>query len=209
MNNADTLKILSVLRGAYPAFYRDMTRQDADGVVALWTEMFADEPYQLVAAAVKALIATDDKGYPPHIGAVKARIRQLLEPRAMTEAEAWGLVHRATRRGLYNSQEEFEKLPPEIQSIVGSANQIREWAMMSADEVGTVVASNFQRSYRARAASIREYAALPADVKAFADSVLKKIPSLPNRESDQSSTTTTTDNAPSALCSPAARPEKT
>lgn len=184
MNNADTLKILSVLRGAYPAFYRDMTRQEADGVVALWAEMFADEPYQLVAAAVKALIATDDKGYPPHIGAVKARIRQLSEPQAMTEAEAWGLILRATQRGLYNSQKEFEKLPPEIQSIVGSANQIREWAMMSADEVGTVVASNFQRSYRAKATAIRENAALPADVKALAASVLKKTPNLPDGDSE-------------------------
>ena len=29
MTREDTIKILSVLRGAYPAFYRDITKQEA------------------------------------------------------------------------------------------------------------------------------------------------------------------------------------
>lgn len=66
MNQTETLQIMAVLRGAYPAFYRDMVRKDAESVVALWTEMFAEEDVAIVAAAVKALIATDDKGFPPH-----------------------------------------------------------------------------------------------------------------------------------------------
>ena len=44
MNETETLKILAVLKGAYPAFYRGMSRKEADGVVALWAEMFTDEP---------------------------------------------------------------------------------------------------------------------------------------------------------------------
>lgn len=171
MTETDTLKILAVLRGAYPAFYRDMGKREAESVVALWTEMFSDDPYELVAAAIKALIACDEKGFPPHIGAVKARIRQITTPQEITEAEAWGLVIRAVSRGIYNSKEEFEKLPRLIQGVVGSPNQLREWAMMDADTVQSVVASNFQRSYRARAASNRDYAMLPPDVKALVDNL--------------------------------------
>ena len=61
MNQTETLQIMAVLRGAYPAFYQDMVRKDAESVVALWTEMFAEEDVAIVAAAVKALIATDDR----------------------------------------------------------------------------------------------------------------------------------------------------
>lgn len=175
MTNTETLKILAVLKGAYPAFYREMTRKDADGVVALWTEMFADESYELVAAAVKALIACDEKGYPPHIGAVKARIRQITTPQEMTEGEAWALILRAISRSTYNAREEFEKLPKLLQSVVGSPNQLRDWALMDSGTVQSVVASNVQRSYKARAAANRDYAALPADVKALVDSMAGKL----------------------------------
>lgn len=35
---------------------------------------FIKRPTQEVSAAVKAFIATDEKGFPPHIGAIKAQI---------------------------------------------------------------------------------------------------------------------------------------
>ena len=47
----------------------------------------------------------------------------------------------------------------------GFPNQLREWAQMDSDTLNSVVASNFQRSYKARAASEREYMALPSDVR--------------------------------------------
>lgn len=48
-----------------------------------------------------------------------------------------------------------------VRRVVGSPSQLREWAMMEPDTVQSVVASNFQRSYRSRAASEKEFAALP------------------------------------------------
>ena len=85
----------------------------------------------------------------------------------MTEGEAWGLVSRALRNSAYDSQREFDALPPRLQRLVGSPNQLREWAMLDADTVQSVIASNFQRSYRARTAADLAYAALPADVRAL------------------------------------------
>lgn len=175
MTGNETLKILAVLKGAYPAFYRDMGRKEADGIVALWTEMFAEDPYELVAAAVKALIACDEKGFPPHIGAVKARIRKITTPQEMTEGEAWALVLRAVSRSAYNAREEFDKLPKLLQGVVGSPNQLRDWALMDSGTLQSVVASNVQRSYKARAAANRDYAALPGDVKALVDSMVGKL----------------------------------
>lgn len=69
------------------------------------------------------------------------------------------------QRGLYNAREEYDKLPPVVQCVVGSSSQLKEWAMMDAETVQSVVASNFQRSYMARAERERERMALPSAVR--------------------------------------------
>ena len=167
MNREETLAIMGVLKAAYPNYYRDMKRVDAEGVVELWHTMFEDDPAQIVAAAVKAHIASDAKGFPPHIGAIKQAIVELTKPTELelSEMEAWGLVRRAVSNGIYGSQKEFDALPPLVQRVVGSPNQLREWAMMDEDVVASVVASNFQRSFKARAAHAKEFLALPNDIR--------------------------------------------
>lgn len=165
MTREETIKILAVLRGAYPAFYRDITKQEAESTIALWSSMFDEEPFDLVGAAVKAFIAGDSKGFPPSIGQVKERIRQITQPEEMTEQEAWAMVSKALRNSTYGSAEEFAKLPPEVQAVVHDPGQLRQWAMSPADEVETVIASNFMRSFRAKQKATKEYLALPTEVK--------------------------------------------
>lgn len=165
MTREETIKILAVLRGAYPAFYRDITKQEAESTIALWMSMFDEEPYELVAAAVKAFIAGDGKGFPPAIGQIKERIRQITQTEEMTEQEAWALVSKAICNSTYGSEEEFAKLPPEIQAVVHDPGQLRQWAMSPADSVETVIASNFMRSFKAKQKVNREFTALPTSVK--------------------------------------------
>ncbi len=165
MTREDTIKILSVLRGAYPAFYRDITKQEAESTIALWESLFDEEPYELVGAAVKAFITADSKGFPPAIGQIKERIRQITQPEDMTEQEAWSFVSKALRNSTYGSEEEFAKLPPEVKAVVHDPGQLRQWALADADEVETVIASNFMRSFRAKQKSSKEYLALPTEVK--------------------------------------------
>lgn len=165
MTREDTIKILSVLRGAYPAFYRDITKQEAESTIALWESMFDEEPYELVGAAVKAFISGDAKGFPPAIGQIKERIRQITQPEDMTEQEAWSLVSKALRNSTYGSEEEFEKLPPVLQAVVHDPGQLRQWAMSPAEDVETVIASNFMRSFKAKQKVSKEYMALPTSVK--------------------------------------------
>lgn len=180
MTREEVLAIMGVLKAAYPPYYREMKRSDAESVVALWEEMFRDDPAQVVALAVKAHIANDRKGFPPHIGAIKEAIVKITTPEEMTEVEAWSLVARAIRNGTYGAQKEFDALPSVIQRLVGSPAQLKEWAAMDADVVSSVVASNFQRSYKARAASERELLSLPGDVRAAMQSLADgmKMPEL-------------------------------
>ena len=171
MTRKDTLQVLSILRAAYPNFYRGMSEEDLEDVVVLWQEMFTDDPHELVSAAVKALIATDSKGFPPHIGAVKEKLRQITTPPMMTEQEAWSLVLRAMDCSEHEIAKRFDNLPPVVRSIVGTPRQLWDWGMMDASVVQSVVASNFMRSYRARAEHQRDFDALPGDVKALAASL--------------------------------------
>lgn len=183
MTREETLAILGVLRAAYPNFYKDKGKSELEGIVSLWTEMFSDDPAQIVAAAVKTHIATDAKGFPPHIGAIKNAIVKITKPPEldMSEMEAWGLVRKAIhgasmeewscrwRNGVRDPRPSavvhFEALPEVLQRIVGSPKQLAEWERLDEDEINTVLQSNFMRSFRAKAAHEREYMALPNDVK--------------------------------------------
>lgn len=179
MTRQETGIIMDILTTAYPAFYNGRNAPDMRMTVNLWAEMFAEDDVKIVAAAVKALIATDDKGFPPHIGAVKNRIRQISNPDEMTEQEAWTLISNALRNSSYNAEEEFSKLPPIIQDVVHAPQQLREWARMDEATVQSVVASNLQRSFRAKAQSRRDFEALPKDVQALAKSFAVALPQMP------------------------------
>lgn len=167
---------MSVLRGAYPHFYRDISKQEAYDTINLWTDMFSNDDASIVAAAVKSLIDGDDKGFPPTIGQVKTKMRLLVGSDELTEAEAWNLVSKAVKNGLYGAVEEFEKLPPAVKRIVGSPSQLRDWASMDGDTLHSVVASNFQRSYKVVATREKEIAALPDDVKKLINFAMNKEP---------------------------------
>lgn len=180
MTRDDVIKIMSVLRGAYPHFYRDISKQEAYDTINLWADMFSNDDASIVAAAVKSLIDGDDKGFPPTIGQVKAKMRLLVGSDELTEAEAWNLVSKAVKNGLYGAVEEFEKLPPAVKRIAGSPSQLRDWASMDSDTLHSVVASNFQRSYKVVATREKEIAALPDDVKKLINFVTnKELEALP------------------------------
>ena len=165
MTKEEIGKILAVVNVCYPYFFRDMNADGKRAIIELWTRQFADYDYPVVNAALDAYIATDEQGKAPNVGILKSLIRKTLQPNEMTEQEAWGYVAKALRNSNYHAQEEFEKLPEQIQRVVGGASQLREWALMDSDTVQSVVASNFQRSYRARAKSDKEYLAIPSSVR--------------------------------------------
>ena len=165
MTHKETIRIMAVLQGAYPNYYKGLAQDELPPVVSLWQDLFADEPYQLVAYGVKAFIAADVKGFPPTIGQIKESIRLLSQPKELTPLEAWQLVQRAAANSAYHAKREFAALPPQVQELVGSAEQLYEWSQMEADTLISVVGSNFQRSYRTRAQEIKQLAKLPSGVK--------------------------------------------
>lgn len=172
MTKQEITKILVILKAAYPAFYRDVSRQEANDAIDLWASLFVDDEPQLVEMAVKSFISADDRGYPPVPGQIKAKMRLLRAKPEQGEAEAWATVMRAVRNGFYGAREEFARLPPLVQRIVGSPVQLREWSQISTEELNTVVASHFRRAYREAAEYEREIAALPSDARALRERLM-------------------------------------
>ena len=156
---------MAILETAYPSYYAKRNAQQHIEAAKLYAEMFADDPANLVYSAVKAFIVGDTSGFPPSIGQIKERMHSLIAQDAMTETEAWSLVSRACSNGIYGYLTEFQKLPPNVQAVVGRPEQLKEWAMMDSETVQSVVASNFMRSYRVCAKRAKEHDLLPENVK--------------------------------------------
>lgn len=169
MTFEETGKILDILSGAYSNF------QGGENTLRVWYDIFGGYDARLVAAAVKSFMSSDEKGFPPVPGQIMGKLRLITERGPDTELEAWGKVLKAISRGIYNAKEDFERFPEEIQRIVGSPSQLREWAMMDSDTVQSVVASNFQRSYRAKMKQKAEFDALPPDVKRLVSAISGRL----------------------------------
>lgn len=97
---------------------------------------------------------------------------------------------------IYNSQEEFSKLPPLVQKAVGSPNVLRLWAA-DGSYSEQVASSNFMRSYRNEAKKQEEYEKLPADMQQMIDQTNRNSYSAQIREKNRDAIQimTTTENA--------------
>lgn len=167
MNKTEAAKILATLQLNYPDSFKNMSTETLQGLVNLWSRVLVDDSYADVSAAVMAHISTDTGRFMPPVGVIKNMLVKIREPEQLTEMQAWALVAEATRHSTYHAQEEFEKLPPTIQRVIGNSNTLREWAMMDADTVNSVIQSNFMRSYRAKIKHETEQKALPSTVKEY------------------------------------------
>lgn len=74
MNRAEILAVMSVLKAAYPSFYRGMSRNEVENAINLWSDIFRFDDAGAVGMAVQDFISEDDKGFPPVPGQLKKRI---------------------------------------------------------------------------------------------------------------------------------------
>ena len=83
MTKEDALKVLAILKAAYPNSYRNITREDASATATVWASQFAQMPARVVMIAVNKWISTNP--FPPSINEVKEKIRGLYW-------ECWGML---------------------------------------------------------------------------------------------------------------------
>ena len=173
MNKKETAQILAILREYYP---RDFVSTDLQTKVEAWYLILKDYDYILTQNAVLAFVTSDTEGFMPTLGQIIEKIKSLSNPKGdMTEVEAWALVYKAICNSAYNSVEEFDKLPDTVKRAVGNPDVLKSWAMLSLDEVNTVIQSNFMRSYKSATIQKKEYDALPTATKDFTRQLAEKM----------------------------------
>ncbi len=171
----ETLKILAILKAAYPHSFKDLTKRDAEAMIDLWTTMFAAESYEEVNAAVAALISTRAVGFSPTIGEVKEKLHSLKTVGELSEQEAWAMVAKACCGSPKGYHYLFDKLPVDVQRAVGSPDQLREWGMIDTETLQSVVASNFMRSFRTMRERNKEWSMLPQSVQKMLTGITGEI----------------------------------
>lgn len=157
MTEQETKSVLSYLNATW-----DMAKdKDPRQVLAVWQDIFAEDDVRLVQAAVKLYV--NQEKFPPKPADIRAKMKKLVQEREGTEMEAWNKVRRAIHGasmenwsrtltengpGKPSAVVAFEKLPPEIRTVVGCPEQLANWEMLDSKQLDTVVQSNFMRSYR-------------------------------------------------------------
>ena len=162
MNLSETAKIIKIMTLSFPNY----KPEDMEGTLQVWQYMLKDYTYNDINMALETYIQGNSSGFAPSIGQIINLIHEKSEIVAeKTEMDAWQSIRKAISNGNYHAQEEFEKLDPIIQKVVGSANMIKQWAQTDVEELETVVQSNFMRSYRAEVERQKKIARMPVEIR--------------------------------------------
>lgn len=127
MTKQETLLILATLKAAYPTYYRELPKTDAEAVVNLWAVQFADCGYKETMTAVHSLISSRTSNFPPTIGEVKQALFRIRKPGALSPGDAWAMVSRCISRGSVHSREDWELLPEVVRKAI-TPDEIRRMA---------------------------------------------------------------------------------
>lgn len=140
-----TREEFSVIAKGMKAVYANPTFIADKDAFDVWYALLSDLDYALVSKATQDYMKSTSKIPTP--ADIRNRAEELTRGDELTETEAWSLVSKALRNGIYYAQDEFAKLPPLVQRAVGSYEQLRIWA--SDNEYNeSVASSNFMRAYK-------------------------------------------------------------
>ena len=126
MTREETIKVLAILKAADPNSYKNMSKEEANGTVAVWAMQFATYPAELVMIAINKLISSSP--FPPAICEVKDKIggmywemwEMLNGGRAFTDEQ------RALYQRMMDTIEELRNNPkaePSIAELMGGGNR--------------------------------------------------------------------------------------
>lgn len=177
MNKGETAQIIAVIKEYYPL---DKEATNITNKVNAWYVILKDYDYNLIQNALIAYVTQSNSQFPPSVASLVAKANELMNYNkySMTELEAWNCVVKAVRNSWYNSEKEFEKLPPAVKKVIGSPNTLKEWGQMKIEDFNTVIQSNFMRSYTAKIKQEKDHNVLPSSVKNYIENVSKQFKEL-------------------------------
>ena len=140
MSRDEVIAILGVLKVAYPNFYKQITKDELEQTVSLWSKMFANDNAKLVTAAVESLITSFQ--FPPTIADIKNAMYKLTNE-DKTDIEYWNELNRAVCNCLYNTEQVYNNLSDPVKKFVGSPRALRDLALTDTSTFNTVTKGQF------------------------------------------------------------------
>lgn len=166
----DVKEILTTLSLNYPATYRDMRKAEKEALVSLWLGAFGSLDAEIVWQALGNYIKTNK--YPPNIAGMQEQI-DLLTARDNTD-ELWQALMKAIRNSGRDARAEFEQLPEECKTFVGSPAELRALGNTDLTTVNTVTRGQFYRRVEVIQARDKARKQLPEQVQR----ALNKVPRI-------------------------------
>ena len=155
-----------ILVKAMKAVYANPTFIPDQDAFIVWYELLKDIPYKLAEIAIQKHMLTER--FPPTIADIRTKAMEITEIDEISDLTAWSMVYKAICNSGYNSEKEYEKLPPIVQKAVGDSANLREWALMDEKMISSVRA-RFIDSFKVVERRMKEDAKLPNHIKALID----------------------------------------
>lgn len=169
MTRDETKKILYIMTTIWTNYNPKLSSDFVD----VWHEMIGDMDFRLAAAALKAYAQRDRSGFAPSVGQLRGVAVDLTKGQEITDAEAWNLVVKAVSRSSYYAEEEFDKLPEQVQKAVGGPDTLRSWAMSEEDL--NFARGAFLRSFQTEQARSRDRSQMSGDLLALIDKTMNRL----------------------------------
>lgn len=173
MNKQETVQVITLLAGNYDSIAKkDNTQKQL--MINIWQECLGDLEYKIVLQAVKKSII--DNPYPPTIHDIRKNAIEMMNPtQKRTAIEAWNEAYSMICRGLYMTEEQFEKASLEVKKFFGNVRQVRELAMTDVDVVNSVTKGQFLKQYDVLVQREQERKMLPPQIQEFTKQLAEKM----------------------------------
>ena len=161
MERCDVIEMFAAISVLYP---RDMAFANAtDKMITVWWEMLSDLPKSAVSAALKRHSAVSQ--FAPSIAEIRKAVADMTAPDGRTGIDEWNDVAKALRNSAYDSAEQFRKLSPIAQRLVGSPMQLKEWGLAEDAATISVAKAQFLKGYEVLKRRENETKQLPESIR--------------------------------------------
>lgn len=162
MTRDNVIAILGILKTAYPRFYVNMKKTEAEETISLWQEMFSDTDIRILTIAVKRLITHFE--FPPTIADVKKEILKITTKQE-NNIDYWQEVLKMMSNSLYMKKEEFDTYSDICKRFFGNVDNLRSYGEMEKQEVINNIQPRFLKYAENYQKEKKENMLLPNDYK--------------------------------------------
>ena len=172
MSRDNIIAILGILKTAYPRFYANMTKSEAEETIALWQEMFKDTDIRVLTIAVKRLITHLE--FPPTIADVKKEIVKITTKQE-SNIDYWQEAFKMMSNANYMQKEEFDTYSDVCKKFFGNVDNLRSYGTMDRKEVINNIQPRFLKYVENYQKEAKENMMLPNDYKKMVQKLVSKF----------------------------------